>query len=191
MAGRALDEDRALALARVLHLSRDRRAARAVIERALREAAAPWRSLLLLADWAIEAGNLDEAARQLEQASLHSGGALEVRRRLFQVKRQLGQHRAALAVVGIHDDQPAGVSMLTGLGPAEAGALALEIAESAVAVERWAAADAYACEALRRFEETGDAERAASAAARLRSIRDRLDARRAAASEPPWIRRRP
>jgi len=186
---RALDEDRAIALARLHHEARSRRAARVIMGRSLREASAPWRSLSLMADWESESESYEGAARLLEEAMIHSAGALEVRRRLFVVRRALGQHRAALCAVGVDGDRPAGVAMLSGLEDEDAATLAGEIADSAMQVESWAVAEAYANEALHRIDAASAPERAHQEHERIRVIHEHLSDAAALERQRPWIRR--
>jgi len=187
--GRSLDEDRALALARVMSAARHRRQGLAVLERSIRESVAPWRSLQLLAAWEVDSEWYEGAARHLEAALLHSNGSMGVRRQLFLVRRRSEQHRAALVAIGISADRPSGTRMLEGLDEAEAIALCAEIADSAARIRWWAAADAYASEGLRRIDEEEDTERAHHERTRVQAIRTHLDERRAATRGRPWIRR--
>lgn len=186
---RSLDEDRALALARVYYQVRHRRQALAVLERSIREAASPWRSLQLLASWEARSDDLPAAARHLEAALVHSGGDIGVRQQLFLVRRRLDQHQAALAALGIDSDSPAGARPLEGLEYDEAIAFCAELSDSASQVSWWIVAGSYAREGLQRIDEDEDPERAQHERARLSAIQTQLDYHRAAASGRPWIRR--
>ena len=187
--GRTLDEDRALALARVMSAARHRRQGLAMLERSIREAVAPWRSLQLLAAWEVDSEWYEGAARHLEAALIHSNGSMAVRRQLFLVRRRSGQHEAALVAIGVSSDRPSGTRMLEGLEQAEAIALCAEIADSAARLRWWAAADAYASAGLGRIDEEEDPERARHERARVQAIRTHLDERRATSRGRPWIRR--
>lgn len=194
----ALEEDRSLCLARVLFESGNTRAARAVLERSIREAASPWRSLQLLASWEARAAGDDpdsehlvNAERLLESALVHAGGAVEIRRQLFLVRRRQNDHQSALHIIGVNQDRPSGTAMLRDLEDAEAIALASEIADSASRIDFWAAADAYTSEALRRIDDEEDPERAQAERARLHVIRTHIATRHAARRGRPWIRRNP
>ena len=188
---RSLDEDRAITLARSYASGRGGRVPRAVIERSIREAAAPWRSFQLLAAWEVASENWEAAERVLEAALVHSGGAHEVRRQLFIVRRRAGRHRAALAAIEITADRPGGTAMLAGLEPDEAAALSIRIADSATEIGWWAAADAYVSHALDHLDEETEPERVQQERARLHLIRSHLAQRSARSEGRPWIRREP
>lgn len=142
-----------------------------------------------MASWEIQSGNLTGTARLLEDAMIHSAGSGEVRRQLFTVRRRMGEHQAALAALRLHGDRPAGVAMLRGLDEEASVDFAVQIADSAMELERWAVADAYAVEALRRIDAEADPERAQEVQTRLDSIRSALEAHRTASVGRPWIRR--
>lgn len=182
------DEDRALALARIMVHFGDRRGARRVLERAVALAPAPSRSLSLLARLDDEDGDRRRAEGRLERALVDARGGMEVGRQLFLVRRRMGAHRAALAAVGVVEDRPSGIRMLEGLEPREAAALCSEIADSAVQAGFWAAADAYSSEAIGRIDGRAEPERARIERARLQTIRSHVASRRAAARGRPWIR---
>lgn len=187
----SLDEDRALALARVQLETQSRRAAQVVMGRSIREATSPWRSLELIASWEVQAGNLTGTARLLEGAMIHSAGSQDVRRQLFTVRHRMGEHQAALAALELAGDRPAGVEMLRGLDEEASVDFALQMSESAMALERWVIADAYTMEALRRIDVEADPERAREVRTRLGAIRTASEVHRAAGVGRPWIRRGP
>jgi tetratricopeptide (TPR) repeat protein len=187
--GHALDEDRALALARVQYEYRQQRTAFVVLERSIRESAAPWRSLELLASWEVRAGILDRAAIHLEAALVHGGGAMGIRRQLFLVRRRQGLHQAALAAIGIDSDRRTGWNVLDGLEAQEAIALCAEISDSAAQLGWWNAAHAAAAEGFRHIDQDKDPERARHERERLQAIRTHIDERRALTRGRPWIRR--
>jgi tetratricopeptide (TPR) repeat protein len=97
------DESHAVAFARLRRvLERGDEEARATLDRAVAQNAAPGRALMLLGDIAMARGRYADAARFVERGTYYLGVSGESRRALFWARRGAGRHDAAL--LALDDD---------------------------------------------------------------------------------------